>query len=125
MTASLNYERIVRPFQTVPFSPPAQAVIIAPDEPLEDVLIEIGKQGQVKTMNASSSSSMSSFTKTESKEISRETTERRVENPDDPSQYVVVEDTNKIELESGKQDTYEHRILEFEKAKTDATPPTP
>jgi hypothetical protein len=110
----MTFERIVRPFQTVPFTPPPPAAVIDTAE-LEDVVLEFGREGTVKTLQGSSSASSTSFTKTESKEVTRETTERRVENPDDPSQYVMVEDTDKIEVESGRQDTYEYRVIEFEK----------
>lgn len=111
----MTFERIVRPFQTTPNTPAPIAAIVPPDEELENVILQLGKEGSVKTLQGSSSASSSSFSKTESKEVTRETSERRVENPDDPSQYVMVEDTDKIETESGKQDTYEYRTIEFEK----------
>jgi hypothetical protein len=110
----MTFERIVRPFQTVPFTPPPPAAVIEAEE-LEDVVLEFGRDGTVKTLQGSSSASSTSFTKTESKEVTRTKTERRVENPDDSSQYVMVEDTDKIEIESGKQDTYQYQVLEFEK----------
>lgn len=114
----MSFERIVRPFQTTPFNPAIRPALIDVDEVLENVVLLIGQEGEVKTLQGSDSASQSAFTKTESKEVTRTTTERRVENPDDPSQYVVVEDTDKIEVESGKQDTYEYRTIEFEKKDT-------
>lgn len=108
----MTFERIVRPFQKAEFTPPPAAV--APEEPLENIVLMIGKDNaSAKFLVGNISTSITSFTKDESKELSRETTERRVENPDDPSQYVIVRDTDKIATESGKRDTYKQLDIEF------------
>lgn len=109
----MSFELLVRPFQTVQISPNARVAYQSPDDELEDVIIEIGKSGQVLTLNGSTSSSTTAFTETKTKEIDRDTTERRVENPDDPSQYVMVEDTNKLRTESGKKETYKKEEIEL------------
>lgn len=108
----MTFERIVRPFQKADFTPPPAAV--APEEPLENIVLMIGKEGaSAKFLVGNISTSITSFVKDDSKEISRETTERRVENPDDPSQYVNVLDTDKIGVESGKRDTYKQQDITF------------
>lgn len=108
------FERIVRPFQTTPFSPAPRPAIIEPDEPLENIVLIYGDgNSTARTLVGSESGSITSFTKDETKEISREVTERRVENPDDPDQYVMVEDPKSIELEGGKRDTYKKQDITF------------
>jgi hypothetical protein len=110
----MSFERIVRPFQRTGFTPAPAPAIVEPDEPLENLRFEIGKNGgTAKMLIGSESGSITAFTKTETKELSRETTERRVENPDDPSQYVIVEDTDSIESESGSRDTYKREETTF------------
>lgn len=107
----MSFERIVRPFQTIPFTPVARVVPTEEDE-LEDIVLEIGKdRGSVKTMQGSWSSSITAFTIDEGEEITRDVVVRRVENPNDPSQYVDVEDTSKVKWSTGKKDTYKETEL--------------
>lgn len=110
----MSFEIIVRPFQTIRVHPlPKGATVLEATEEPEPIVLVFGADAQVKKLNGSVSVSSTSFQEKESKELSRETKERRVENPDDPSQYVIVEDTTKITTESGKQDTYEKQSFEF------------
>lgn len=109
----MTFERIVRPFQKADFTPPPAAV--APEEPLENIVLMIGKEGgTAKMLVGNISGSITSFHEDKQKETSRTTVERRVENPDDPSQYVMVEDTDKIKLKGGKRDTHKKTELTFE-----------
>lgn len=121
----MNFERLVRPFQTVPFNPtPLPGATPAEPEAQEDIVLMIGRNGaSIKTLSGNWNSSITSFVKEETREISRETSERRVENPTDPSQYVTVEDTDKVSLESGKKDTYKLQEIEFTKIPDAPTTP--
>lgn len=112
----MSFERIVRPFQTIPFSPTPRPAIIEPAEELEDIILEIGRSGSIKTLQGSFSSTVTAFVKETGQEISRDVVTRRVENPSDPSQFVEVEDTRRIEIESGKKDTYRVQDITFKES---------
>lgn len=108
----MTFERIVRPFQKVDFTPPPAPV--APETPLENVVLMIGKEGaSAKMLVGNSSGEITSFHEDKQKEVSRTTIERRVENPDDPSQYVNVADTDKIKTKGGKKDTFKQMEIAF------------
>jgi hypothetical protein len=89
-------ERIVRPFAGFPalpgLAPPQPAV----EPQTENVRLEIGKDSGTKTYSGSFSANVSRYMDANVKEKKRETSEKRVENPDDPSQFVNVERVDKL-----------------------------
>jgi hypothetical protein len=89
-------ERIVRPFAGFPASP-GQAPLTPPAQPeTENVRLEIGKDAGTKTYNGSFSANISRYMDANTKEKKRETSEKRVENPNDPDQFVMVERVDKL-----------------------------
>ena len=110
----MTFERIVRPFQTVQVAPlPQGATVLEPNVPLPPITLVFGQSGDIKSLNGSGSSESTAFTDDKMKETKRETVVKRVENPDDSSQYVNVENPKKIEMESGKADTFKRQEMEF------------
>lgn len=110
----MTFERIVRPFETVRVMPyPQGATTIETSPTPAPIALAIGQEGTVKTLTGSGSSTITTFQETKTKEISRETVEKRVENPEDSAQYVMVANTKKLETESGKGANYEKRTFEF------------
>jgi hypothetical protein len=99
-------ESIVRPFQTTDFSPgrttPQGAVPVA-----ETLLVEIGKVGQVTTFQGSFSLTTTVYMDQKAKEISRETSVKRVTNPDDETQFVDVERIDKLVTTFGSGKDYQ------------------
>jgi hypothetical protein len=105
-------EQIVRPFQLPAVSYPVR---IFDDNPkvVEDPVLEFGKDGSTKVFNESFSQSISTYKDAEIKEQSREVTKKRIENPDDPSQYVDVELIKKLTTEQGKGKDYKKSTYQF------------
>ena len=62
-----NLESVVRPFQLNSVSPPT-AVPVAPVVPVANVIMNIGRNGSVKTMSGSYSSTVTFYMKKKSKE---------------------------------------------------------
>jgi hypothetical protein len=93
----MTFERIVRPFQARTVAP--APVLPAPGSTtaaVPNVELKFGAVGETKTFNGSESHSMSTFCPTAVRETARETHTKRVENPDDPTQYVNVEVIDKL-----------------------------
>ena len=86
--ASLEY--IVRPFQTKDVTPPKK-VFGAPREPKPPVKVEFGEAGaKVFPITLNSHVGFTTVNSTTIRETSRKTELKRVENPEDPDQYVMV-----------------------------------
>lgn len=68
------------------------------------------------------------YTPEEQKEVDRETVTRRVENPEDPSQYVDVEDTARLAMKRKEKQLYDeaaemgYEIVEIRERKEDEEP---
>jgi hypothetical protein len=91
-----SFERIVRPFQSKDVTPP-QRIVVPEQEPVENIVIACGEVGQTRTFHGSFNSRHSLYVEQSYRELSRDTTTKRITNPDDSSQYVDVEIINSIE----------------------------
>jgi hypothetical protein len=91
------FELIVRPFQTRDVTPPIR--IIGKEKIVESPSQSYGKEGG-KVFPFSFFQSMTVETAQEFTEINRETVKKRVENPDDSTQFVEVEQVKKLFLRS-------------------------
>jgi hypothetical protein len=103
-------ERIVRPFQSRDVTPPQR--ILNPSEPqVDNVLIQCGQTGSTKTFNSSYSSTITSYVESKHRELSRETSVKRITNPDDDSQYVDVELIDKLKTSgvNGQETTFTYK----------------
>jgi hypothetical protein len=90
-------ELIVRPFQSKDVTPPKR--IIEAEKQVDPVDVSIGSEGGTALLFRAFSviefKTEDSYTY---REIDRKTHTKRVENPDDPSQYVEVERIDQISL---------------------------
>lgn len=109
----MTFERLVRPFERPRIAPAVPATALPATEPPEPIVLTFGATGSVKTMTGTDSSSVTAYMDDKQRETKRETVEKRVENPDDSSQYVDVENTTKITTEGGSRDTFQRRIFEY------------
>jgi hypothetical protein len=122
-----NLDQIVRPFQS-PLIAPSPSRQPAKPGAREAPGLEIGRDGRTKTFTGSENATTTSFCQRIRKERSaaggggpppigsgdaprRKQKERRVENPDDPNQYVKVKDTYVVQKEGGSGQDY---FLEYE-----------
>jgi|SRR4051812_42666943 hypothetical protein len=107
----MRLEYIVRPFQSFPVTPPQRVIDpTSPDVP--NLVLAFGFEGQVKTLNGSFNSTINGYTDDHHKELSRETSIKKITNPDDSSQSLDVELINKLTTEKGtgvnyKKSTYD------------------
>jgi hypothetical protein len=91
-----SLERIVRPFQSKDVAPPSRVLdttVAAPD----NVRITCGATGYTRTFNASYSCTTTLYVDNGAREVNRQTTTKRITNPDDSSQYVDVEVIDQID----------------------------
>ena len=92
-----SLELLIRPFQSKDVTPPKR--IIAAEKTVEPVNVSIGSPGgtafEFRFFSVLNFKTEDSFTY---KEIDRETHITRIENPDDPSQFVEVERIDQISL---------------------------
>ena len=105
-----SLERIVRPFQSKDVTPPQR--ILGPSEaPVDNVLIQCGQAGSTKTFNSSYSSTITSYVEGKHRELTRETSVKRITNPDDETQYVDVELINKLKTSgvNGQETTFTYK----------------
>ena len=107
-----SLDLIVRPFQSVNVTPP-QAVRIAATAP-ENVVLQIGLEGEGKTFTGNFSSSESFYMGQHVKETSRKTSEKRIENPDDPDQFVMVSDIDHLDTKAGRGQQYQGTRYSFD-----------
>jgi hypothetical protein len=117
--SSRVFDNIVRPFQSPQVNYPA-----IPSRsggggaaPSDDVDLTFGLEGKAKIYNCSFSTSVNTYVDTKTKEIDRTTHTKRIENKDDPSQFVDVEVVDKLSVESGKQKKYQKTEYEFKNDK--------
>jgi hypothetical protein len=94
-----QFERLIRPFQSpvvAPIIPPA----FIPPTPPANVVITIGGAGDLTTFTGTFSKTTSKYMdathRERGKSPSRKTHEKKVTNPDDSSQYVMVEVIDEI-----------------------------
>lgn len=100
-----DFETIVRPFQRREVTLPQR--IFDPSETLPtNVHLTLGIGGQGKTFNESFSEHITIFAETKSEEVSRDTSKKRITNPDDSSQFVDVEVIKKLRTEEGEGRNY-------------------
>ncbi len=105
-----SLERIVRPFQSKDVTPPRR--ILAPSEPpVDNVLIQCGQAGSTKTFNSSYSSTITAYVEAKHRELNRETSVKRITNPDDETQYVDVELIDKLKTSgvNGQETTFTYK----------------
>lgn len=95
-----SLELIVRPFQTRDVTPPVKIVPTKPVAVDAPVLLIGSSGGQVIALTAQVALEFNVDDKNTYKEIKRDTTTRRVTNPDDSSQFVDVELINKLYLQN-------------------------
>lgn len=92
-----SLEFLIRPFQSKDVTPPKR--IIGAEKTVDPVAVSIGASGG--TAFVFSAFSVIEFKTEDSftyKEIDRKTHIKRIENPDDPSQFVEVERIDQISL---------------------------
>lgn len=111
-----SLEQIVRPFQRTGISYPTRIYDPTAKE-TKDAVLMLGKEGSTKTFNESFSQRVTTYKDQEIKEKSRVTEVKRVENPDDASQYVDVEIIKKLTTEQGEGSRYQKSTYTFENKK--------
>ena len=90
----MNLEQIIRPFQDRDITPPK--VVIGSRKEIEDIHVSFGGPGEKVFGFSLWSSTELGATANDYKEIKRTTVTKRVENPDDPDQYVDVKNTTNL-----------------------------
>lgn len=89
------FETIVRPFQRKDVTPPTR--IVGKEKAVEPVLVEFGSGGgKVLEYSFFFNPGLETIEKDTYKEVKRDTVTKRVENPDDSSQFVDVEQVKKL-----------------------------
>jgi hypothetical protein len=111
----VTIDLIIRPFQSVTITPPRR-IASAPTEPQEVVLL-IGVEGEGKTFTGNFSSSQSFYMGQIVKETNRDTTQKRIENPDDSEQHVDVANINRLTTKSGSGQQYQKTIYAYKNKK--------
>ena len=92
----MSLERTIRPFQLLTVTPPA--LVLDDTKQSDPVAVSLGREGG-KTFDYSYSFSSSVHSATDSyKEVSRKSETKRVENPDDPDQFVEIKRATEIKL---------------------------
>lgn len=86
----MAFENVVRPFVAVDPSP-ARRVLFSSTKLAALVEPDLSATGDPAIYQWSQSSSSSNKESTDNREVKRTTSEVRVENPDDPTQYVMVQ----------------------------------
>ena len=89
------FEQIVRPFQTTTTIVDRQITVTKPNKvALQKAILVWGAVGQAPTMSGLSFTVKDPDNKF--KETSRKTTDHRIQNPNDPNQYVVAQSIDSI-----------------------------
>jgi len=108
----MSLELIIRPFQTrdvTPVNRPS-APGVAEGDP---VVLSFGHEGEIKMMGASFSSNRTHYMEHKSVELNRQVTPKRIENPDDPDQFLMVELIDKLTAEANRGPNYQKTEYEF------------
>ena len=111
----MTIDLIIRPFQSVTVTPPRRTAS-APSAP-EEVVLLIGTEGEGKTFTGNYSSSQSFYMGQIVKETTRNTTQKRIENPDDSEQHVDVANINRLTTRSGSGQQYQQTIYTYKNKK--------
>jgi hypothetical protein len=111
-----NISLIVRPFQAVNVAPAPNAPG-GPAVASSSVTITAGRVGEGKTFTGSFSASESFYMDAAIKETARKTSMKRVENPDDPEQYVNVEQVDDLTTKQGAGKDYRKSTYHFNNKK--------
>jgi hypothetical protein len=108
-----TFDKIVRPFQSPTVTYPTR--IFDPTRaPVEaEIDVTYGDDGNAKTFQCSFSENITTYKDEKIKEKSRETKKKRIENPDDSSQFVDVELINKLTTTKGTGKKYQKSEYEF------------
>jgi hypothetical protein len=104
-------EQLVRPFEAFSGLPVPSAPKPSAETQDANVRLEIGRGANGKTFTGSFNGTVSRYMDSTVKEKKRETSEKRVENPDDPEQYVMVERVDKLKVNgvNGQKTNYEFK----------------
>jgi len=108
-----RFDHIVRPFQLPNVTYPTR--IYDPTKPAEaeDVVKTFGEDGKGKSFQCSFNQQVSTYKDEKIKEKDRTTHEKRIENPDDSSQYVNVELIDKLTTTKGTGKKWQKSEYEF------------
>jgi hypothetical protein len=108
-----RFEQIVRPFQLPNVTYPTR--IFDPTKPalVEDVVKTFGEAGKAKNYQCSFNENITTYKDEKVKEKSRTTSKKRIENPDDSSQFVDVELINKLTTTKGAGSKWQKSEYEF------------
>jgi hypothetical protein len=107
-----RFEQIVRPFQLPSVTYPTR--IFDPTKAaVEDIVKTFGEEGRPKSYQCSFNENITTYKDEKVKEKSRETSKKRIENPDDSSQHVDVELINKLTTTKGTGSKYQKSEYEF------------
>jgi hypothetical protein len=108
-----RFDHIVRPFQLPTVTYPTR--IFDPTKPavVDDIVKTFGEVGQAKEYQCSLDQNQTTYKDEKIKEKSRETSNKRVENPDDSTQFVDVEVINKLSTEKGTGAKWQKTDYEF------------
>jgi hypothetical protein len=107
-----KFDYIVRPFQLPQVTYPTR-VVDTTQAAAEDIVLTFGLEGSTKTFSCSFSESVEIYADQTTKEKSRTTQKKRIENPDDPDQHVDVELIKKLTTESGSGSKYQKTNYTF------------
>lgn len=94
-------EQLVRPFQRRDLSPRTR-IVVSTGTGTEPIVIEFGEAGSLPTGKQDTFEIKLEKEKEQYKETHRTTRKVRIENPDDPDQYVMVERPEKMKLDKKK-----------------------
>jgi len=108
----MSLEYVVRPFATKKVTPPTR--LVESETTVADAVIVVsGAEGLVQKWTLTATQDFNVKDKDTYKEQSRKTTPKRVENPDDPDQYVMVDRIDSMKLRN-IYDPTKFREYEFE-----------
>lgn len=111
----MSLEQIVRPFVGTDVSHPRQIVVSVESDNNTNMRLEIGREGgEVKTLSGNSTSTLTKYMDQKAKEISRVEVEKRIENPDDPEDFVDTKEPKEITDEFGGGLDYQKTKRKYE-----------
>lgn len=108
-----TFDKIVRPFQLPTVTYPTRIFDPTRAPPAAVVEVLYGEDSNAKSFQCSFSESITTYKDEKVKEKSRETSKKRIENPDDSSQFVDVELINKLTTTKGTGSKWQKSDYEF------------
>jgi hypothetical protein len=111
--STFAFEKIVRPFQTPQVSYPTRIFDTTVSAGEEILTFEFGKEGGTKVFQESFAENSTIYQDLTSKEQTRKVHKKRVENEDDPDQFVDVEVIDKLTVKQGQGSKYQKTNFEF------------